>query len=184
MRVLILVAFTVFMTSSATSNDLFSGENLIQPMPLPEDSWVAYEKQDGSVYTRMWAKNDRKDQLMTSIFRRTPNRSVIDEKSIDDESGKEKCKSFNASESSSVIEHGYSSLTWRSSCSTGNGSSIVVLHKAISGRDSFYHIRRIWNSGYTQEQMELWKKYFLTIYTCDTRSTESNSCPGGYSQVN
>lgn len=183
MRITILTALAFVMASCATSTIFYSGENLFQKMPLPEDSWVAYEKQDGNVYHRFWVKNDGNDQMMTDVFRGTKLRSVEREKSVDDKVGNEKCQKFESSNVLKENEAGYNSLTWVSSCETKGGMTIGALHKAISGNDSFYHLRRIWNAGYGEEQLTVWKAYFKTIHVCDTRSSGSNRCPDGYNKV-
>lgn len=152
-------------------------------MPLPEGTWTAYENQDGNVYQRMWSKNDNKDQLKTDVFRNTKSRNVAREKEIDDKVGLEKCKKFTSSEIDKDNTSKYNSLTWLSSCETESGIEINVLHKALSGDDSFYHLRRIWKSGYTDEQLATWSDYLATVLVCDTRVGSLEACPSGYSKV-
>lgn len=182
MKISIIILSTALISGCATNQGFFKGENLIQPMPLPEESWVAYEKQDGHVYQRMWSKNDHNDQLKADIYRETPNRSVDKEKEIDDKVGKKKCDSFTSDDSRVVIENSYESLTWLSSCQIGD-KEIAVLHKAVSGTDSFYHLRRIWKSGLDDKILSVWEQYFSTVLVCDTRASGDNHCPEGYTKV-
>jgi len=177
------IILSLTLAACASNQGLFSGENLLQPMPLPEDSWVPYENQDGSLYQQMWSKNDHNDQLKTDVFHRTPNRSVEREKLIDDKVGKEKCSKFESSSFELMNQTKYESLTWFSSCKTSAGIEISVLHKAISGSDSFYHLRRIWKLKPSQDQITLWREYFSTVQVCDTRSQGVDRCPDGYSKV-
>ena len=170
------------MSGCKSTSELYSGENLLQPMPLPEDSWTAYEKQDGNVYQRMWSKNDNKDQMKTDVFRNTRSGDVVKEKEIDDTVGLGKCHNFTSSEINKDNTSKYNSLTWLSTCKTESGIEINVLHKALSGDDSFYHLRRTWSSGYTKEQLAQWIDYFATILVCDTRIGSLEPCPTGYSK--
>jgi hypothetical protein len=70
-----------------------------------------------------------------------------------------------------------------SSCKTESAVEINVLHKALSGDDSFYHLSRTWTSDYTAEQLAIWSDYFATVLVCDTRAGSSEPCPSGYSKV-
>jgi hypothetical protein len=67
-------------------------------MPLPEDSWTAYEKQEGDVYRRMWLRNNDKEQMKTSVYRNTKSRDLVKVKEINDWVGVEKCQTFTSSE--------------------------------------------------------------------------------------
>ena len=183
-RCIPVIALLALSGCASTQNDgLFTGENLMQPMPLPEEAWVAYQKQQNGIYQRLWSKNDNRDQLKTDVFYQTPNRGVEQEKLVDDKVGHDKCASFESSDAEVIHQNSYPSLTWLSICQTVNGVEIAVLHKAISGRDSFYHLRRIWKQTPSKEQMATWQAYFSTIQLCDTRSRGDNRCPDGYRQV-
>jgi hypothetical protein len=179
----VFIVLVLLISGCKSTSEFYTGENLLQPMPLPEDSWTAYEKQEGNVYSRIWSKNDDKDQMKTDVFRNTKSRDIGREKEIDDKVGSEKCDNFSSSEINKDKESKYNSLTWFSSCKTKSGIEISVLHKAISGNDSFYHLRRIWKAGYSKDALATWTNYFATVAVCDTRTDSSESCPDGFKKV-
>jgi hypothetical protein len=161
---------------SCASNQAYRGEKLLQPMLLPEEGWSVYSNKEGNVGEMVWLKNDGKEQMETVVYLGQKGRDTRQEKELDDKVGSELCKSFESSIISDNSTNGYSSLTWKSSCKLSEEQTIVVLHKAISGDDSFYHLRRIWKSGFSQELVQPWVNYFDKVYICDTRYKDK-ICP-------
>jgi len=169
--------------SSIAKNEFYSGENLLQPMPLPEEAWQAYSKKDGSSSIMKWSKNNSKDEVITHIYTGSGYRDVERDKSLDDQIGQRNCVEFSTSKSEVIKEFGYNTLIWTSNCRIKSGISIAVLHKVISGKDSFYHLRRIWKSDYSEASLQQWKDYFMTVHVCDTGASDVSACPEGFERV-
>ena len=183
MRISVLVTLLLLISGCATQTGFFSGENLLQPMPIPEESWEVYEKKEGNIYTRFWSKNNRSDELQTNVLFGLTSLGVIKNKSIDDEIGQKNCASFESTDADIKIENTYETLTWFSQCTLTSGTKISILHKAITGNDSSYRLRRTWKTEVSQDQLQLWKDYFATVKACDTRSQGENKCPDGFERV-
>ena len=169
-------------TTSSANTSLPIGENLIQPLPLPEDSWTEYEKKEGKTYIRKWVRDNGANQMLTAIFNGDKASNISQTKEIDSKTGKKNCNEFRETEIKNGEENGYPTISWLSSCKLKGGKTISVLHKVISGKDSSYHLRRIWTKGYSDEALSAWKTYWSSVYVCDTRS-ETNACPDGFQKA-
>jgi len=181
-KCVVLVAAVLSVIGTA-HGELFPGENLLQLMPMPQEPWTAYEKSENRVYQRLWVRNKNQDQVQTHVFQGDRHRSIKREHELEITVGNRNCASFDSRGEVEKAENGYPSLTWITSCVTPRGTNIVVLHKAISGNDSFYHLRRIWRGSLTDDDLTAWMKYFATVYACDTRS-EDQACPDGFTKLN
>lgn len=183
MRFFAPLVILLFISGCATQTGFYSGENLLQPMPVPEDSWEIYQKNEGKIHTMLWSKNNRDDELKTDMLFGMTSLGVLENKSIDDEVGQEKCAAFESTDADIKIENTYETLTWFSQCTLTSGIKISVLHKAITGNDSSYRLRRTWKTEVSQDQLQMWKDYFETVKACDTRSQGENKCPDGFERV-
>ena len=71
MRISVQAILLLLISGCATQTGFYSGENLLQPMPIPEDSWEIYEKKEGNIYTRMWSKNNHRTNLTVNTTKNT-----------------------------------------------------------------------------------------------------------------
>ena len=74
--------------------------------------------------------------------------------------------------------NGYQSLFWETTCIL-NGTPIQVLQLAISGNDSLYHIRKLWQFKVSDSDYSDWKEQMIQISVCDTRKKHKmkHPCP-------
>ena len=152
------------------------GENLLQSLPLPQDGWSTYARKDENDTIRIWARNRKNDQLITAKSLGRSKKDLLGVKRQDANLGIENCEYFSTEREYRSVENGYDTLTWFTRCKTRPGMEIYVLHKALLGKDLFYHLKRIWKGTYDESQLDQWLKYFKTIKLCDTRSN-ATPCP-------
>ena len=171
-----LLLLLLLLHSVLAQAEWFNGENLLQPTPIPGKDWETRQQRNNDFYQHTWHRDDGKDVLQTNIFYHTPYRDVFTEKNLDSDIGKKNCRDFIIEDEKAGSENGYPTLNWRSKCTMDDQSVITVLHKAISGNSSFYHLKRVWLKDYDDDEMDLWQTYFSAVSICDTRYQE-HACP-------
>ena len=103
---------------------------------------------------------------------------------IQDKPGRESCSEFSSVDINDLERNGYKSLFWETSC-TLNDTSIRVLQLAILGRDSLYHLRKLWRipveSDIYSRWQKKWRKYRSAIL--DGIEKKKHPCPEDLSKV-
>lgn len=74
---------------------------------------------------------------------------------------------------------GYPAVFWYTNCTLKDNRILKMINLAIKGKDSFYHLQKIWKYDVEEPVIAEWKNRIGQAYVCDTR-TEENSCPEGY----
>jgi hypothetical protein len=149
----------------------YEGENLLQPLTFPELEWKTATGDKDHAHIIEWSA-EGKNYFDTIVYFGDKASDVERYKAIDEKAGRERCHSFASETISSGPENGYPSIVWLVKCDWEDGKRSVILHKIIRGRDSFYHLERIWRQDATDESIAMWEKYMTSVVVCDTRNSE------------
>lgn len=175
--VLLMVSFY------ATSDNFHKGENLITPYELDEDKWEVLKRVKGSFKSMMW-RSKAKGMADTYIvnIQGGNNSSLTEVKRIQDAPGEKACENFESIELAMLPNQYYDSTVWRTICTNGPNFKAQILHAAIKGKDSIYHVQKIWRGEVADNEMKKWVSAFNKIYVCDTRD-KNKACPKDYEKV-
>lgn len=179
----ILYFALVVLSFSAFSEEFYKGENLITPYEMDSDKWEVLQKVEGSFKSMMWRRKAKgmADAYVVNI--QGGNNSKLKKvRKIQDAPGKKSCQSFESIDLDPIANKNYESIMWRTVCSNGDDFKAQILHLAIKGKDSIYHIQKIWRGDLPDDEMRNWVETFKKIYVCDSRD-ESKKCPSGYEKV-
>ena len=166
------------------SQELFRGENLLVKPPDNSD-YKGYHKESGGLKSTTWISNENgtKDSFTDSIL--SENRLDLGQfRDIQDKPGREACSEFNSLDINESERNGYKSLFWETSCNLDD-ASIRIIQLAIRGRDSLYHLRKLWHVPVEPDIYLLWQKKMEEISVCDTRwnRKKKHPCPEDLSKV-
>ena len=155
---------------------LHDGENLLQPLPLPDGQWRATQSIEGSNEIVDWRKEDGSDRARTVIMRGSGGYPPARFREINFKSGRESCASFNGRVLDDSTLNGYGRSLWVGECTQADGSSITALWIFLSGKDSSYFFFRQWHGTPDATAMFQWVSYFKQIKVCDTRPRRKAPC--------
>ena len=178
MRIFILVFLVSLASDSLLSQELFRGENLL--VKPPKDSeYKGYHKESGGLKSTTWISNENgtKDTFTVNIL--SGNRLDLEQfRDIQDKPGREACSKFDSSDINESVRNGYKSLFWETYCNLDD-ASIRIIQLAIRGRDSLYHLRKLWHVPVEPDIYLLWQKKMEKISVCDTRwnRKKKHPCP-------
>lgn len=155
----------------------YEGENLVLPYAKELKSWQLFSKDENGVRASMWQKPGEKwvdTYAVTVQFNKTVDMQA--QRELMDKPGKENCSKF----SSTVLTHPYAgyfpTLYWETACQINGQPGARLIHLMIQGNTSFYHIQKVWKSGYQQEDLKTWRARFEKTFVCDTLSNQA-PCP-------
>jgi len=184
MRIGFFVSLLVILNHpSAHASDFSVGENLLTKFIPSSSEWEAFEKKGSSSYSRMWQKKDVGfgDSYAVTTFSDKAI-TLTEFREYQDAPGRKGCDKFETTtikESSSVP---YPSVLWITSCSNSGKVFARMVQMAIRGKDSLYHLQKIWRSDAPAELVVEWQERISSASVCDTRSVES-PCPEGFEKV-
>lgn len=182
MKNILFIALSV-LPLSAFSGDFYKGENLITPYELDSDKWDVLQKVEGSFKSMMWRSKERgmSDSYVVNI--QGGNTSKLQRvRREQDALGKKSCQSFESIDLESLPNKNYESVMWRTVCTNGDDFKAQILQLAIKGRDSIYHIQKIWRGDVSDDEMKIWVETLRKVYVCDTHEKDKH-CPSGYEKV-
>jgi hypothetical protein len=163
--------------------DWFPGENLLTSFMPSTDEWEALENKEEGVYTRLWQRKGAGFSDSYSVAVIPGHAKKLSEfREIVDTPGKKHCGAFESEVLNDSPTNGYSRLMWRTRCSGKGGFVVFTLQVAIQGRDSLYHVQKIWRADVSEQEMTLWRERLSSTSVCDTREPKS-PCPEGFQRV-
>lgn len=174
------LALIVFFSLPASASEWFEGENLLTN-PIPNVSeYEEYSKNEPGWTSRLWQrKGDEGDTFVVNIVE--GGRANLKKfRESQDLPGQQSCQSFSSDLLSDEKRNGYKSVSWETYCQIGE-SEITSIQLAIAGRDSLYHVRKLWKSPVNSEVKNVWEAEIAKISLCDTRK-KKHPCPEGYSR--
>lgn len=171
-----------FLAVPGSSAGWSPGENLITPA-FPSEEWEVLEKRDGAVYSRLWQKKGRgfDDSYVVTVISGYEE-ELVNFRNKQDAPGRANCERFESDILEELPANGYSRQVWLTRCVGKDGFNASILHVAIQGRESFYHIQKTWRFDVPEGDLLLWQERLITISVCDTRDPE-RSCPEGYNRA-
>jgi hypothetical protein len=166
-----------------SADEFYKGENLITPYELDGSKWEVLKKEEGSLKSMMWRSKEKgmADAYVVNI--QNGNKSKLKRvRKIQDDPGRKACGSFESIDLEAIPNKNYKSQMWRTVCVNGDNFKAQILQLAIKGKDSVYHLQKIWRGSTSDTEINEWIDTFKKVYVCDTR-VKGKECPVGYSKV-
>jgi hypothetical protein len=177
------ITLLAILSIQAAADEFYKGENLITPYELDNDKWEILKKEDGPFKSMMWRsiKKGMADAYVVNI--QSGNKSNLKRvRKIQDDPGRKACESFESIDLEGIPNKNYKSQLWRTVCVNGANFKAQILQLAIRGKDSMYHLQKIWRGSTSDAEIKEWIENFRRVYVCDTRE-KNKQCPSGYSKV-
>jgi hypothetical protein len=171
----IMAAFLLAFSFRAVGQ-LHDGENLLQPLPLPEGVWLAKQSIQGKSEIVDWTKKETDDRARTVILRGQGGYPASRFREINYKGGRESCANFNGRVIDDSPINGFDRSLWVGDCTQADGSTVTALWVFISGKDSSYFLFRQWHGVPDAAAMDQWVNYFKQISVCDTRLRRKAPC--------
>jgi hypothetical protein len=172
----ITIACLALVLPFQAAGQLHDGENLLQPLPLPEGKWFATPSTQGRDEIVDWRKGDSDDRVRTVILRGRGGYPATRFREINYKAGHESCATFNGRVLDDSPVNGYGRSLWVGDCTQADGSSVTALWVFITGKDSSYFLFRQWHGVPDAAAMDQWVGYFKQIKVCDTRPRRKAPC--------
>ncbi len=183
MNRLLLIALTAAAPLAVTASGFKRGENLITPHELNEDQWDVLTKTEGSFRSVMWRSKEKGVEDMYVVSVHGGSRSKLKRlRELQDSPGKKSCESFQSIDLDPIPNKNYESVMWRTVCENAGGFKAQILQLAIRGKDSVYHLQKIWRGEIAESDLSDWIVTLRKVYVCDTRKRKK-ACPSGFEQV-
>jgi hypothetical protein len=160
-----------------TPDGWFVGENLITPYSDLYSDWVGYVDSKPGYYSQMWEHPT--DGFNNSYIVHIWHNNKIDLDSfrnMQDSPGKKNCEQFQTILIEHNIKYSSPSILWGTKCKLSDGRTARIIHLAIQGTDSLYHVQKIWRVKVEESDIKNWTQGLTEIYICDTRTSEK-PCP-------
>jgi hypothetical protein len=161
----------------------FPGENLLTPFMPASEEWEAFEKNEEGFQSRLWQRKGAglSDSYAISVFSGV-EKKLSEFRESQDAPGEKHCKTFKSDVLDESPTNGYSRLMWRTRCAGKDGFVASILQVAVQGRDSFYHVQKIWRADVAEQELALWRERLSAISVCDTRDP-NRPCPEGFERI-
>lgn len=159
----------------------FKGENLLTT-PLPnEEQYEAYVKEEKGWVSRLWKNKERDGDTYTVNIVSQKRTNLKKFQKSQDDPGRSACSNFTSDVIDEEKRNGYKSVLWMTFCEIGE-KKVQSIQLGIAGRDSLYHVRKLWKVPVSDQDKLEWQESIQKISLCDTRK-KKNPCPKGYSKV-
>ncbi|TCI01330.1 hypothetical protein EZV61_18240 [Corallincola luteus] len=179
----LLVMLTLVSVVACSSTDdevpeqVFKGEQLIQPMPLPGGTWERFIYTYPDAKRINWGLVGKKDVLEVVEFFGEELGDLAAYRMRQDKADAAKCASFESELLDTVVRNGYQEMLWQTQCvELETERSLFSYHLSISGHDSFFVLSRRWPYMPKQSSKNAWLDYFSDVMLCDDR-LEARPCP-------
>lgn len=158
-------------------SQVYTGENLITPYSGYLAGWKVYTENKPHYHSRMWQHPELgfKNAYVVSVTPREKN-NLAHFRTVIDEPGIQSCDNFTSNTIRSNLQANYPVEIWQTNCIRKNTSQAKILHLLVRGKDSLYHVQKIWQGSFESTAEDDWIKRFNEIYVCDTRS-QKFPCP-------
>ena len=168
---------------SSNASEWYVGENLITPYSQLYSSWIPHVKPGENERSKMWQHPEKgfSDSFVVTI-RNGYQVDLKEFRNIQDAPGHSSCKPFTSVILKTPRINDFDSLLWVTNCKTTNNKQASIVHMAIQGKDSFYHIQKIWKYKANGKEMKKWWDQISMTYICDTRDPKK-LCPAGFKKI-
>ena len=143
-----LFALLGLLSFCLSASEFTRGENLISgfaPAHPYYEKYQLYAKSDPKIRSNLWVskKPGELDTFKIDIVLGDRSADLEELQRSLDMPGEASCTTFHSKNISSDKENGYPQLTWETTCDKDD-KSIYIIHKAISGKDNMYLVRKFW----------------------------------------
>jgi len=178
-----LFALLALLSFCLSASEFTRGENLISgfaPAHPYYEKYQLYAKSDPKIRSNLWVskKPGELDTFKIDIVLGDRSADLEELQRSLDMPGEASCTTFHSKNISSDKENGYPQLTWETTCDKDD-KSIYIIHKAISGKDNMYLVRKFWYQEVALDAVTPWITTISEFMVCDTRK-ERHPCPEGY----
>jgi hypothetical protein len=178
MRVTAIALIILGLVTCGSANAQHQGENLLQPLPVPEEGWAMAQGRINGNEVVEWSRRKGRDRASTTIQQNTRDYSATRFHEISNQTGTNACAEFDSQVIIRTPVNGFDRMMWKASCRrTESDSLMTVLHLFIAGRDSGYYLTRTWLDEPDGESVDRWTEHFSSISVCDTRRRRGAPCP-------
>jgi len=172
---IVLTILSSILTGCVTTSDQLSDENILMPMPIPEDGWNTHSSEKKLSTKVQWHKDS--ETLTLAIFHGKNALTAAEYQEVekntfnDNPNWKVKTKHI---KSGSTNNYPYD--CWLTEVITDNGE-IYNLQLYIKGNDAGYLLSKRWidSTAEANEEMQMWTDYFMTVEVYDPRYPEHQS---------
>ena len=183
-RVAALLSLMLVACATGTSSSFSAGENLLTPdLTLDREVWEVLSKTEGKLKSLMWRRRSAPefDAYVVTVIH-DESMDPHDFRRLQDEPGRSTCEVFESIDLKRAEDESLPSLFWRTECSRDGQVVSQIAHLVVVGRDSLYHVQKIWRGPVAESERDLWIERLASIYVCDTRPG-GRTCPEGWSSL-
>ena len=178
----VLIAWVLLMADTALSGESFEGENLLIEPPDSE-TYETYVKNEPGWASTMWVDVETKGGDTITVYILSKYRDDLTGfRQSQDQPGQDSCDRFDSRSLDDTDRNGYKSVFWATECQLGD-TAIKSIQLAIQGRDSFYHVRKLWKREVSESEYAEWNQKLAATSLCDARRKKKHPCPDGFEKV-
>ncbi|WJG08580.1 hypothetical protein [Aliiglaciecola sp. LCG003] len=172
-----IIASVLLLSGCANQGSRYQGEHLVIPAIEEIKPWQLFQKDENGFRYSMW-------QAPGERWANTFAVSVYYQQSVDlearraelDKPGLESCQGFASTDLPHPKSLAVASRYWQTQCEMSGKVVARMLHLVLQGRESFYHIQKIWKYEPTQAEFEAWQQRFEASFVCNL-AAEATDCP-------
>lgn len=181
-KIITIVSVILFTGSGCSNltkhlNTQLLGENLITPEASFLADWVISVHHKQNYHSRRWLhqKHGSNDSYIISVTKPI-SKNIAYYRRMLDEPGQVSCSDFSSITLSTKSNSHYPNEIWQTNCIKSNGEQAQILHAILQGKDSVYHLQKIWQGQVILKDIKKWQWRFNQVYICDSRVSNAQ-CP-------
>jgi len=168
---------------NVVAGEPYNGENLITPYEQDNSKWTLIRQAGKDFKSVLWRSKLKGMADAYIINIQDSNISSLKHtRETQDEPGRRNCASFQSIDLEAPQNKKHESVMWRTTCTKEKDFKAQILHLAIKGKDSIYHLQKIWVGKTPDKKLQKWTNMFKEVYVCDTR-TKEKQCPSDYEKI-
>ena len=154
------------------------GENLLQPLPLPEGPWKSTPSTQAKADIVDWRMaGDKDNSARTMINHDAGGKPAAGFRESNLGAGRRSCRAFGLKPLEASAVNGFERELFVDTCQRADGQWVTVLWLYIAGRDAGYSMHRKWMGVPDQAAIDRWVGYLKSVSVCDTRKRRKAPCP-------
>lgn len=181
-KIIMIASLMLFISAGCSNlakhqnNNLF-GENLITPRISYLADWLLLVDNKENYHSRRWLhpKHGANDSFIISVTKPI-SKNIAYYRHMLDEPGRKTCASFSSLTLSTKNTSHYPNEIWQTNCVKHNGEQAKILHAILQGKESVYHLQKIWQGQGTLKDIKKWQGLYSQVYICDNRVDDAQ-CP-------
>lgn len=179
---IVLAGLLVLISDATLPDEWFEGESLLVEPP-DNDLYESYIREEPGWSSTMWVDLETQGDDTVTVNTLSGHRADLSAfRESQDQPGQRSCETFDSQLLDGSERNGYKSIFWATECQRGT-TNIKSIQLAIQGRDSFYHVRKLWKREVSDSEYAQWSRVLAEVSLCDTRKKKKHPCPEGYEKV-